>query len=294
MLNDRVIGIAVTVALFEMMAAFGLSISARDLLATIRRWPLAVGALVANYLLVPAITIALLMAFRAQPMVAAGFVIVAVCPGAPFAPSIAAFAKGDAGAAVGLMVALAASSAVLAPLLLRGLLPLVSGSATLAVDARQLLGVLLVSQIIPLCLGLVLHAWRPALAARLRGPAVALSRVLIGAAAVLVLAAHFRVLAQISVRGYTGMGLLAIASLAAGWIAGGAEIAMRRTLAITTSLRNVGVALAIATSAFAGTAAGTAVVAYFFVELVAALLAAAWWGRHPIVSPHAIPVATHG
>jgi BASS family bile acid:Na+ symporter len=50
-------------------------------------------------------------------------------------------------------------------------------------------------------------------------------------------------------------------------------------LALTTSLRNVGVGLVIATSNFGGTAAVTAVLAFGIFEIVGSLLLALAWGR---------------
>src|SRR5207237_627810 len=82
-------------------------------------------ALVASYVCVPAAAIGLLIVFQADPFVAAGFLICAVCPGAPYGPPFTGLAKGNVVVSVGLMVILAASSALAAPALLQALLPLV-------------------------------------------------------------------------------------------------------------------------------------------------------------------------
>jgi BASS family bile acid:Na+ symporter len=50
-------------------------------------------------------------------------------------------------------------------------------------------------------------------------------------------------------------------------------------MALTTSLRNVGVGLVIAAGNFAGTAAVTAALAYGILEIVGSLLLALWWAR---------------
>jgi hypothetical protein len=50
-------------------------------------------------------------------------------------------------------------------------------------------------------------------------------------------------------------------------------------MALTTSLRNVGVGLVIATGNFAGTAAVTATLAFGILEIVGSLLLALWWAR---------------
>ncbi len=65
---------------------------------------------------------------------------------------------------------------------------------------------------------------------------------------------------------------------AIGWLAGGAGRDDRRTLALTTSLRNVGVGLVIATGNFAGTPAVSAALAYGIVEVFGSLAMALWWG----------------
>jgi BASS family bile acid:Na+ symporter len=50
-------------------------------------------------------------------------------------------------------------------------------------------------------------------------------------------------------------------------------------MALTTSLRNVGVGLVIAAGNFAGTAAVTATLAYGIFEIIGSLLLALAWGR---------------
>jgi BASS family bile acid:Na+ symporter len=50
-------------------------------------------------------------------------------------------------------------------------------------------------------------------------------------------------------------------------------------MALTTSLRNVGVGLVIATGSFAGTAAVTAALAYGIFEIVGSLLLALGWAQ---------------
>src|SRR5262249_2416345 len=60
---------------------------------------------------------------------------------------------------------------------------------------------------------------------------------------------------------------------------GGAGSDNRKAMALTTSLRNVGVGLVIATGSFSGTAAVTAAMAYGIFEIVGSLLLALRWGR---------------
>jgi BASS family bile acid:Na+ symporter len=262
--TDRLINLLAAVALVELMLTIGLGASVKEVLALARDWRGVVRACVANYVLVPAATIGLLLAFGAQPMVAAGFMVLAVCPGAPFGPPFTAIAKGDVTRAIGLMVLLAGSSAVLAPLLLGLLLPVVSGGGgtALRVDAVRIVTTLALVQILPLCVGLAVSTYRPAFARRWKGPAGRLSTLLNLALLVLVIVVQFRMLSAIRGRGYLAMLLLWAASGGIGWLLGGRVASERMALAITTAVRNVGVGLVIAGGSFPGTPAVTATTAY--------------------------------
>jgi BASS family bile acid:Na+ symporter len=274
------INILVPIMLIEMMVAIGLGVCLAELAAVARNWRLVTKAALANYLCVPAVTLGLLLLFQpTDPMTLAGFLILAVCPGAPIGPGCTKLAKGNVAASVGLMVVLAGSSALAAPLLLYFLLPLISASESLHVDAAKIIATLLATQLAPLCLGLGVRHWLPGLANRLQRPANVLSAILNLATIGIVLVVYFPLLAAIRLRGYVGMLALLVTSWAAGWLLGGPGSDNRKALALTTSLRNVGVGLVIATSNLSGTAAVTAVLAYGIFEIVGSLLLALAWGR---------------
>jgi bile acid:Na+ symporter, BASS family len=86
-------------------------------------------------------------------------------------------------------------------------------------------------------------------------------------------------LAGIPMTAFAGMLILLITSLVIGWIAGGPGRDDRRTMALTTSLRNVGLGLVIVTGNFAGTPAVSAALAYGIVEVLGSLAVALWWAR---------------
>src|SRR5262249_7265937 len=173
-------------------------------------------------------------------------------------------------------------SAVVAPLLLLILLPLVSAEESLRVDGAGMLGTLLVTQLVPLCVGVVVRQWRPKLAERLRHPAGLVSKALNLLTVGLILVVQFRLLAEIRPVGFVGMLALLVASWAAGWLLGGPGGDGRKAMTLTTSLRNAGVGLVIATGAFAGTAAVTATLAYGLFAVVGSLFLALWWGRRDL------------
>jgi bile acid:Na+ symporter, BASS family len=278
---DRPLNLLAAVTLVELMITLGLGVKTSDVLRVGKQWNLLSRALLANYILVPAAALGLLLLFHASPMVATGFLIAAVCPGAPYAPPFTAMAKGNVTVAVGLMVVLAASSAVVAPLLLEFLLPVITGSAAVKINVLNMIGTLLGAQLLPLCLGMWIRHSHTTLANTLKRPASALSLTLNLVLLTVIVVVQFRTLADIHVRGYIGMLCLVLATLVAGLLVtkrGQADIA--KSMVLTTSVRNAGVSLVVATASFPGTAAITSATAYAIFQTVVNALVALVWGRY--------------
>jgi BASS family bile acid:Na+ symporter len=253
--------------LIAIMLSMGLKVKVEEVMASAQKPRLVVLALIANFVLVPAVTMGLLYLFDANTMVSAGFLILAVCPGAPVGPPFAAIAKGDVPCAIGQMVILAGLSAVLTPALLS--LLLTAGDVT--IDYLAIVRTLVVAQMLPLAIGLGIHHWAPNLTARIAKPVALVANVLLLVVVVLLLAREYETLALIRLRGWVGMFALLVASLGIGWLCGGPGRATRKTLALTTASRNAAVALVIVSNNFADTPAVTAVVAYALVSIFASL-----------------------
>jgi BASS family bile acid:Na+ symporter len=81
MTADRLLNILVTATCVEMMVAVGLDVPLAELTRVARDWRLVGRALLANYVVVPAVAVGLLLVLHTHPMVAAGFLILASCPG---------------------------------------------------------------------------------------------------------------------------------------------------------------------------------------------------------------------
>ncbi len=277
-LNQLINGL-VSIALVEMMLTIGVSATWNELVGVAKNWRLMLGVLVANYIFVPAATLGLLQFFHARPLPAAGFLILAACPGAPYGPLITAFAKGNLPLAVGLMAVLAATSAVLAPVLLQFLIPLVARQEPVRVESVKLLQTLVITQLAPLGCGILLRQCLPNVVIRVQAWGNRIGLLLNLLAVGLVLATQSALFSAVPLRALAGMAALLIVCLTIGWKMGGKTPEHRKTVALVTALRNVGLGLVIATSAFPGTAAVTAVLAYGLFEITGAFLLAAWWRR---------------
>ncbi len=276
---DRLINVLAAITLIEMMVTIGLGVTLSDVLRVGRNWSLVARAVFANYILVPASAVLLLRLFRANPMVAAGFLVAAVCPGAPYGPPLTAMAKGNVPVSVGLMIILASTSAIFAPLLLPSLLPLVAGDTPLKISVVKMVSTLLGAQLLPLCLGVLLRRQYPALADSLIGPARVLSAALNFLSLAVILFVQFRVLAEIRLISYVGMLSLLLATMVAGALASRRMNEERKSMVISTAVRNVGVGLVIVTGSFPGTAAITSVTVYALFQTIVMVLVALAWGR---------------
>jgi BASS family bile acid:Na+ symporter len=259
------------VALAAIMLSIGLGVRFEQLARSMWRARLLALAVASNFIIVPVATVALLLLFDAQPLVSAGFLILAVCPGAPMGPPFTRSAKGDVSLAAGAMVILAGLSAVVSPALLTVLLRWLLPESELTFDYMGIVKILLVTQLLPLGIGLTVHEWEPKFAEKAVNPITKVANLLLLALVGVILWDEYQTLLAIRAVAWLGMLILLLTSLFVGWCCGGYERDVRRALAVTTGVRNAAVALAIANTNFAKTPAVTAVVAYAVVAILGTL-----------------------
>src|SRR5438874_731700 len=131
----------------------------------------------------------------------------------------------------------------------------VASDSDLSVDYLAIIRTLLVAQLLPLALGLALHHLAPTLTGLIARPVSMLANALLLVLIGLILVTQFDTLAAIRVRGWVGMSVLFLGSLAVGWLCGQGDVATRKASALTTAARNAAVGLVIATGNFAETPA---------------------------------------
>jgi predicted Na+-dependent transporter len=128
------------------------------------------------------------------------------------------------------------------------------------IDAFKIVTTLLMTQILPLGIGMLVLSKLPKYAETLQRPANLLSAFLSLVVFTLMISLQYRILAEIRLVGFAGISVLVLLCLAAGWVLGGQAIGIRKAVGLTTAARNVGVALEIATASFPDSAAMTAVI----------------------------------
>jgi bile acid:Na+ symporter, BASS family len=276
--TQRWVSLINVAALVTIMFSMGLQVTIAAVAASARSAGRVTLGLIANYLLVPVLTLGLMELFEPAPMIAAGFLILAVCPGAPVGPPAATRARGNVPWAIGYMVILAGLSAILSPTMLGVLLPRYAPDSSLVVDYLAICRTLVVAQLLPLAVGLTVHHFAPTLTGRIARPVGLLANAMLIVLIGLILVTQFDTLAAIRARGWAGMSVLFVGSLAIGWLCGSGDVPTRNTSALTTAARNAAVGLAIATGNFAGKPVVTAVVAFGLVSMLGTLGCAALIG----------------
>ena len=241
-----VFALIATATVFTVMFAIGVSMDVRDL-----RWALSQPALVVRSLFAVLVVVPLLAIVVAQSIgisfeAQIGVALMAISPGAPVALRRSLEAGGHHSFAAVLQLLIASLAVVTMPLSVAALNAFhgTHGEVSVAVVLKQVL----IAQLIPLGLGLMTRRLWPAAAARLEPAVRRLSGVMLGSFAIVVLASIWRLV--------FGAGLLlsgsvigiTLAALAIGHALGGPSRETRTAVAISSALRNPGLALLVATS----------------------------------------------
>jgi bile acid:Na+ symporter, BASS family len=278
---NRITDIVTFLWLLCLMFHMGSSVSGAQLTASFRKGSILWKGLLTNLLLVPVAAFGLLLLFRPDPLIAAGFLTGVVFSGAPMGPPFTALAKGDVPLAIGLMIILASLSTVISPAVLKLLLMGFSAEKPLEVNYLKIMTVVILGQLLPLSTGLALNHWLPAIVQKIAGPIRILNNLLLLGTSCLIILTHYHTHSLFTWRAAVGCVVLFAACLSIGWIFGGPHQIERKALMFNTTVRNAPAALVVASANFAGTVAPAAVFTYSLVTIVGTLAVAFCMGRRP-------------
>jgi len=153
---------AVLTFLVASMLEVGLTLTLAKVLAPLKNMRLIALSITANFLVVPLLALCVTKAVRLEEPFATGLLLLALAPGAPFIPKVVQIARGNLAFATGLMVLLMVGTAIDLPLLLPRMI------VGVEIDAWQIEQSLFLLMLLPLFIGLTVHAEFPWLPARLR------------------------------------------------------------------------------------------------------------------------------
>jgi Sodium Bile acid symporter family len=151
------------------MFSVGLALTIPQMLDPLRNMRVIILALVANFVVVPAVAFLLSRVIPLDTDLRIGLILFGSSAGAPFLPKLAQIAKANVAFAVGLMTLLMVATVIYLPIVLPLQLPGVS------VSAGKIALLLILEMLVPLGLGLIVRARYEDSAAGLRQPVTQIS-----------------------------------------------------------------------------------------------------------------------
>ncbi|MCB1139073.1 MAG: bile acid:sodium symporter family protein [Leptospiraceae bacterium] len=254
------------------------------------RAPLApIIGLVAQFVILPALSFGLIQILDLRPSLALGVLLVAACPGGNISNFIAHLAKGSTALSVSMTALSTAFAIFMTPFNITFWASLNPGTrqllTDLQVDPLELFGTVIMLLGVPLVLGMWIHHKYPATAHKLRKPFRIFSLVFFGGFVVAALAANWAHFLK-----YVGavFGLVLIhnaLALALGYTAAFAarlEEQDRRAVSIEVGIQNSGLGLTLIFTFFNGLGGMALVAAWWGIwHIIAGMTVATFWSRFP-------------
>jgi len=271
-----VIKLLTAASLTGLLLAVGLRLTAAQILDSLRRRRTA-WIVVANFVLVPALTLALALAFGVPGPIAVGMILLGAAPFAPVVPVFTKMARGDLALAAGLTALFPFLSAFLTPVVCELSLKTLPGAGALRFDVPSILLVLVLTITVPLAAGVAVNHGLPELGRRLLRPMEVLSEATGAVSLAFVTIVEFQTILSTGWKPLLAMLLISELSLALGWVLGGPGRAARLVIGLGTSNRNIALALLIALQSFGDSPVVAAVVANGLLLILLGLVHVACW-----------------
>ncbi len=262
---------ATTVLIF----GIGLESTPGDALHLLRHPGQLLRALLAMYVAVPLVALAVVELLPLAPPVAGAILVLAASSGAPLLPR-KMLGVGDAAHVFSLVVLTSLLAIVVVPAWMALLpavfdrLPPIPPEKTAILIAR--------SFFLPLVVGMVLRRFAPAFGRRVGPPLVAGAGFVLVVGALALLAVNYDTLLEVRWRGVAALAAFMIVALAIGHAFGGPDPDRRTGLAVACALRHIGVAVLVATS-LPGPKTAT-ILAVYVVTSTAVSVPYVAWRRH--------------
>ncbi|MDV2482778.1 bile acid:sodium symporter family protein [Methanoculleus sp. Wushi-C6] len=267
--------LAVVIFVLSSMIGMGFSLTVREIIESLKNLRLVILSLVANFILVPLLALALLFVFPLSEGLSIGLFVIGTAAGAPFLPKLAHAAKGNMAFAMGLMVLLMVVTIVYMPLVLPLML------TGVVIDPWAIARSLILLMLIPLAIALFVRA-------RYEEVARGLLPLMNQAAnlSMLTLIVAFFVVYFEDIGGVVGTtAVLAtivfiLVSFVIGYLLGGPGGDTKRVLGVGTAQRNISAALAIAALNFTDPDVMVMILVVALVGLILLMITGVEMGRH--------------
>lgn len=268
--------------------SIGLKASVADATYLFRR-PGELGrALLAMNVLMPVFTLFLISVFDFAPAVTIALVALSLSPIPPLLPTKLVKKGGANSYAIGLLIALSLLSIIFVPIAIE-VIELVR-KIPLQMTMASVAKVIFITVLLPVCVGIAVHTLAPSLAERLAKPIALISIIALLACMVAIwIAAGPGMWALIGNGTVIALAAFVLIGLTIGHFLGGPRPENRISLAISTSSRHPGIAIAIASANFPEQKlAMAAILLYLLVNAVASIPYLLWIKRgQPVIQSQA-------
>ena len=272
---ELLLNLLLKVYIVSVMFAMGLQLSLPHIKKELTNTGFVVRALLANIIIVPILSMLVIQLAPLSPELVIALVLVASAPG--YAPILSEIAGGNLARTAALMFLMAVVSLATTPAVATIMF---AGQASISINPLSVIMTLLFFQILPLAAGLVLRSQRLELAQRLKGIFGLTARISILIVMGAFLLLEFRFILHTPWSSLLSVLLISTGGLVAGYLLGGPATADRKTLALNTKIRNLGLALLIAGSEFGGQHVEREIIVYGLIMYGVAILATVYWRRN--------------
>jgi len=234
--------LALVVSVLLTMFALGLSASLVDALYLFRRPGQLCRSLLSMYVLMPIFVVAVVLVFALSPSLEIALVTLMVSPMSPLLPKKALRQGGTASYTIGLLVAAGILAIVTVPLSVF----MIGSVSEASVAPFAIAKTVAITVLVPLAAGLLIRHLKPAFAGKIERPLTlgATGLLVVGVLSMLII--EMPIIVQLVFNGAViAIVGIVIVGLAVGHLMGGPVPANRMVLALTTTSRHPGVAMAI-------------------------------------------------
>jgi len=271
----QIVLIALQVSIIATVFGFGLNATVERLSALLRQPWLIVRSLIAVFVIMPVVALALVQWFDFSKAVNVVLFSLALSPVPPLLPQREGKSGGNVQIGIALMAFLGLTSIVAVPAIIAVLERVVAREITTPMST--IVGMVLKIVIAPLAAGMILRAVAPAVATRLEKIAAILSRVLLPIAALVLIAGTASAIWQATgVGSLVGLSLFVVVGLVVGHVFGGPDPEHAVVLALSTACRHPAIALTIATSNAPNEPVAGTILLYLILNLVLAIPYVLW------------------
>lgn len=253
-----------------LVLSFSFELKPQDIFTVFDKRHLVIRSILLNFFIIPIITLLIMQGFMLPQNTIYTLFLVSIAPGAPLAPKLATLAGGDLALAIGLTFVLSSLAIVIAPSMIFFLYS--TAQENIFFEVLPMVIDLILLQLLPLAFGLFFNHCHTKLATKFAPIIKIISDFLFVVLLLVVLLNSFSVISDTKYSSIAAILLFNSLTLIGGLLIAGTNVCDRKTLAITTSSRNLALVLVIAVSSFPNTSIEACILVFGAIELICTLL----------------------